>query len=211
MKILIGCERSGVVRNAFRSLGYDAYSCDLVDSEDGSRYHLKCDIRKILADGWRAAIFFPDCTYLNAAGLHWNKRGRGSEKTDSAIDFVKLLMSAPIQSYALENPVGCIGTRIRPADQYIQPYEYGHDASKRTGLWLKDTPLLAADPKEFYPPRLVEYGGKTVPRWGNQTDSGQNRLGPDEGRAMARARTYEGVAKAMAKQWGAAWEERFEI
>lgn len=204
MRILIGCERSGIVRDAFRARGYDAWSCDLVESED-NRYHFKCDIREIIHMGFFAAIYFPDCTYLNAAGLHWNLRGRGTEKTDAAIDFVKFLMKSPIQCWGLENPVGCIGTRIRPADQYIQPYEYGHDASKRTGLWLRNTPKLIADPKDFYPPRLVDQGGKLLPRWGNQTDSGQNRLGPDDGRAMARAKTYEGVAAAMAEQWGAAW------
>lgn len=142
-------------------------------------------------------IAHPDCTYLCSSGLHWNKRVPGRQAmTEKALDFVRELLDAPIPRIALENPVGCISTRIRPPDQFIQPYEYGHDASKRTGLWLKNLPLL--QPTRYVEPRIVN--GR--PRWGNQTDSGQNKLGPSEDRWKERARTYSGWAAAMADQWG---------
>ncbi len=195
MRILIACERSGVVRDAFLRRGHDAWSCDLVPSESPGP-HLICDVMTILKDGWERLIVHPDCTYLCSSGLHWNNRGRGWEKTEAALEFVRRLLDAPIDQICLENPTGCIGTRIRPADQYIQPYEFGEDASKKTGLWLKNLPLLV--PTKYIQPRIVN--GK--PRWSNQTDSGQNRLGPSEKRAMERARTYPGIAEAMATQWG---------
>jgi len=196
MKVLIACEHSGVVRDAFTAAGHDATSCDLLPTEAPGQ-HYQGDVRDILADRWDLMIAHPDCTYLCSSGLHWNKRVPGrAEKTEAAIDFVKELLQADIQRIAVENPVGCIGTRIRKADQYIQPYEYGHDASKRTGLWLKNLPLLRQT--GFIEPRMVD--GK--PRWGNQTDSGQNKLGPSDDRWKERAKTYVGIAKAFASQWG---------
>jgi hypothetical protein len=116
------------------------------------------------------------------------------------LEFVRKLLDAPIPRIALENPVGRIGTQIRPATQFIQPYQFGEDASKRTGLWLKNLPPLQ-ETKRF-PGRWVTYNNKLVERWSNQTDSGQNRLGPSETRSADRARTYLGIANAMAKQWG---------
>lgn len=112
-------------------------SCDLLPT-DKPGPHYQGDVRGILGDGWDLMIAHPDCTYLCSSGLHWNNRGRGWEKTEAALDFVRLLMAAPIEKIAIENPMGCIGTKIRKADQYIQPYQFGHDASKRTGLWLKN-------------------------------------------------------------------------
>ena len=197
MRVLVGCEESGVVRSAFRAHGHDAWSCDLLPAADESEYHMQCDVLEVLDDDWQLGIFHPDCTFLAASGLHWNTRIPGREaKTEEALAFVRQLLDAPIERIALENPVGRIGTAIRPADQYIQPHEYGHDASKRTGLWLKNLPLL--EPTEHVAPRIVN--GR--PRWGNQTDSGQNRLGPSEDRWKLRSRTYEGIAAAMAQQWG---------
>ena len=185
------------MRRAFRALGHDAWSCDLLPAEDGSRYHLQCDVREVIDRGWDLMIAHPDCTYLCNSGRHWNKRVPGREaKTDEALAFVRMLMAAPVPQIAVENPVGRIGTAIRPADQYIQPHEYGHDASKRTGLWLKNLPCLK--PTAHVPPRIVN--GKK--RWANQTDSGQNKLAPSENRWMDRARTYSGWADAMAHQWG---------
>jgi hypothetical protein len=126
-----------------------------------------------------------------------------AELTEEALDFVRKIMALPVERIAIENPMGCISTRIRPADQYIQPYEFGDDASKKTGLWLKNLPLLVADPKDRVQGRLVTLpNGKTVERWANQTDSGQNRLGPGEDRWKERSRTYMGIANAMALQWG---------
>jgi hypothetical protein len=146
--------------------------------------------------GWDLAIFHPPCTYLTSSGLHWNKRVPGREqKTQESLDFVKALLAAPIPMIALENPIGRIGTAIRPADQVIQPYEYGHDASKATCLWLKGLPPLR--PTQWVSPRIVN--GKK--RWGNQTDTGQNKLGPSEDRWKIRSYTYPGIATAMAEQW----------
>jgi len=226
MKVLVACEYSGRVREAFRSLGYEAWSCDLLPAEDGSRYHFQCDVRDVLGFGWDLMIAHPDCTYLCSSGLHWNKRGimvdgrPRSELTEDALDFVRMLMDAPIPRIAIENPIGCISSRIRKPDQIIQPYEYGDDASKATCLWLKGLPKLR--PTKYVAPRMVcgcghvfydfvgdKYGcancggeHKALPRWANQTDSGQNKLGPSEDRWKERARTYQGWADAMASQWG---------
>ena len=196
MRVLIACEYSGTVRDAFIAAGHDAMSCDLLPTEKQGP-HYQGDVRDVLNDGWDLMIAHPDCTYLCSSGLHWNKRVPGrADKTEAALEFVRLLMDAPIPKIAIENPMGCIGTRIRKADCYIHPYEFGHDASKKTGLWLKGLPPLK--PTQKVEPRWVE--GK--PRWANQTDSGQNRLGPSEDRWKERARTYSGWAEAMANQWG---------
>lgn len=201
MKVLVACEYSGRVRDAFRDRGHEAMSCDLLPTEEPGPHH-QGDVREVLDDGWDLMIAHPDCTYLCSSGLHWNTRGTlvggrpRADLTEEALDFVRLLLNAPIARIALENPVGCISTRIRKPDQYIQPHEYGHDASKKTGLWLRNLPLLK--PTKHIPPRMVN--GKS--RWGNQTDSGQNKLGPSENRWKERARTYQGWADAFADQWG---------
>ena len=196
MKVLVGCEYSGRVRNAFREAGHDAWSCDLLPSEDDSPFHIQGDVLPLLNQGWDLGIFHPPCTYLAVSGLHWNKRDPArAAKTEEALDFVRTLMSAPIERIAVENPVSCISSRIRKPDQIIQPYEFGEDASKKTCLWLKNLDLLT--PTQMVAPRLVD--GK--PRWSNQTGSGQNRLGPSEDRWKERSRTFAGVAKAMAEQW----------
>lgn len=200
-RVLIGCERSGVVRSAFRALGFDAWSCDIVPADDGGE-HITGNVETILGDRWDLLVIHPPCTYLCSSGLHWNTRPEGiaidrARRTEEALEFVRRIMAAPIEYIAIENPVGCIGTRIRPADQYFHPYQFGHDASKKTGLWLTNLPHL--QPTDFVAPRMVD--GK--PRWGNQTDSGQNKLGPSEDRATIRSETYSGVAQAMADQWGA--------
>lgn len=208
MRVLVACEFSGVVREAFRKKGHDAWSCDLLPSTDDSPFHLRGDVLAYLPRGnwgsfyppkpeWDLMIAFPPCTYLCGSGLHWNTRRPGrAEKTEEALDFVRTLLECNIEKIALENPVGCISTRIRKPDQTIQPYEFGHDASKKTCLWLKN--LLKLQPTKMVPPRMVN--GK--PRWANQTDSGQNRLGPSEDRWALRSITYQGIADAMAEQWG---------
>ncbi len=192
MKVLIGCERSGVVRDAFLARGHDAWSCDLVDTEKPGP-HIKADILTVLDDNWDLGIFHPDCTYLAVSGLHWNSRRPGrQEKTEASLRFIQRLMDCKIP-YALENPIGCISTRIRKPDQIIQPWQFGEDASKATCLWLKNLPLLKHT--------NVLPGGRKARRV-NQTPSGQNKLGPSPDRAMLRARTYQGIADAMADQWG---------
>jgi hypothetical protein len=195
-RLLVACEFSGVVREAFRARGWDAWSCDLLPAFDGSQHHLQCDVMSVLGRQWDMMIAHPPCTYLCASGLHWNKRGRGNSLTEEALTFVQDLIWSRIERICIENPVGAIGSRIRPGDQYIQPYQFGHDASKRTGLWLTNLPLLV--PTHYVPGRLVN--GKR--RWANQTDSGQNRLGPSADRWAERSVTYAGIAKAMAEQWG---------
>ena len=199
MRILVACEFSGRVRDAFIKQGHDAISCDLLPSISNEGPHYQGDIRDLLysGGGYDLMIAHPPCTYLCSSGLHWNKRIPGrQEKTEEAIRFVEELLSAPIPHIALENPVGCLSSRIRKPDQIIQPYEFGEDASKATCLWLKNLPKLI--PTRYIEPRIVK--GKL--RWANQTDSGQNKLPPTADRWAKRSITYQGIADAMADQWG---------
>lgn len=226
MKVLIACERFGVIRDAFIKAGHDAMSCDLVDTLAPGP-HYTGDVRDVLSEDWDLMIAHPDCTYLTNSAAWAYKDGPyhqavkpgtlvGAERRAArvdALDFVRLLMSAPIPRIAIENPIGA----IRKPDQIIQPYEYGDDASKATCLWLKGLPKLV--PTKFVEPRLIcsscgeafTYGqhkcpecssGGYRPRWSNQTDSGQNKLSPSTDRAMERAKTYQGWADAMDRQWG---------
>jgi len=218
VRILIACEYSGRVRDAFILGGHDALSCDLLPT-DVPGPHYQGDVRDVIDAGWDMMIAHPPCTYLTSAGLHWNGRTPGrAEKTDEALDFVRFLLDAPIPKIALENPVGCISTRIRKPTQTIQPWQFGEDASKATCLWLKGlTPLL---PTAYVEPRMVCCGNvlpegvgkhgcpncngdnKALPRWSNQTNSGQNKLPPSDDRWKIRSETYLGIAQAMADQWG---------
>lgn len=198
MRVLIACEYSGAVRDAFRERGHDAVSCDLLPS-DVPGPHYQGDVLDILGDGWDLLIAHPPCTYLAVSGIHWNRRIPGrAERTEEALAFVRELLAAPIGRIALENPVSIISSRIRKPDQIIQPWQFGHDASKATCLWLRNLPLLVPTGPEIAP-RIVD--GK--PRWANQTDSGQNRLPPSADRWKIRSETYSGIAAAMAEQWGA--------
>jgi len=198
MKILIGCECSGVVRRAFRKRGHDAWSCDLLPAEDDQQFHLQDDVLNVTGLGWDLGIFHPPCRYLSSSGLHWNKRRPERTKlTEYALEFVVKLMNCAIPKIALENPVGCISSRIRKPDQIIQPYQFGDDASKQTCLWLVNLPKLVGT--KYVEPRIVN--GKK--RWSNQTDSGQNKLGPSDTRQTERSRTYDGIADAMSSQWSA--------
>lgn len=193
MKVLVACEFSGTVRDAFISMGHRAMSCDLLPS-DTPGPHYCGDVRDVIDIGWDLMIAHPPCTYLAVSGLHWNKRRPERAKlTEEALDFVRLLLDAPIPRIALENPVGCISSRIRKPDQIIQPWQFGHDASKATCLWLKGLPLLQHT--EVLP------GGRQARR-ANQTASGQNKLPPSADRWKLRSLTYPGIAKAMAEQWG---------
>lgn len=210
MRVLVACEFSGIVREAFRRRGHDAWSCDLLPSEITGQ-HIQGDVLEILEDGWDMLIAFPPCTYLCSSGLHWNKRVPGREQqTHEAVLFVLNLMGDgfiphEITKVALENPVGCISTKYRKPDQTIQPWQFGHPESKRTCLWLKGLPLLK--PTDVLPPR----NGNVNRGWDNQTPSGQNKLGPSETRAMERSRTYQGIADAMADQWGKLSAEEIQL
>lgn len=200
MNVLVACEFSGIVRDAFRARGHQAYSCDLFTAAGpDSQYHLETDVRLVLNERfpWDLMIAHPPCTYLCSSGLHWNKRRpERAAYTEQALEFVQLLLDANVPKICLENPIGCISTRIRKPDQIIHPYEFGHNAAKATCLWLKGLPPL--QPTVRVSGRLVD--GKE--RWFNQCDSGQNRLGPSAARSNLRATTYKGIADAMAEQWG---------
>jgi hypothetical protein len=219
MRVLVGCERFGRVREAFLHRGHDAWSCDIEDACPPSNRHIKGDVRAILGDGWDFAIFHPDCTYLtNSAawafrdpdytkypGVGYHQKIKPDtlvgearrEARRQAVEFVYELRDAPIRRKVIENPRGYLSTVWRVPDQTIQPNEFGDDASKATCLWFEgDVPQLI--PTKQIEPRWVN--GR--PRWANQTDSGQNRLSPADGRAMERAATYPGVADAFAEQWG---------
>lgn len=196
MRVLVACEYSGRVRDAFRALGHDAMSCDMLPTE-AEGPHYQGDVRDVLNDGWGLMIAHPPCTYLSVSGMHWTTRGkRDPQLTEDALDFVRLLMDASIPRIAIENPVSVISSRIRPPDQIVNPYQFGEDASKKTCLWLKGLPLLR--PTAFVEPRMID--GK--PRWGNQCDSGQNKLAPSADRWKDRSRTYAGISAAFASQWG---------
>jgi hypothetical protein len=196
MKVLIACEYSGTVRDAFIAAGHDAMSCDLLPSDAPGPHYLG-DVRDVLGDGWDLMIAHPPCTYLAVSGMHRTARGlRDPQLTEDALDFVRLLLAAPVPRIAVENPVSVISTRIRRPDQIVQPWQFGHDASKTTCLWLHGLPALR--PTQIVEPRIVD-GRK---RWGNQTDTGQNRLSPSPDRWKLRSATFPGIAAAMAAQWG---------
>lgn len=189
MRVLVACEFSGIVRDAFAALGHDAWSCDLLPTERPGN-HIQGDVLAILDGGWDLMIAHPPCTYLASSGLHWNKRRpERTAKTEEALEFIRQLLAAPIPRIALENPIGCISSRIRKPDQIIQPWQFGEDASKATCLWLKG---LA---------KLEPTGIVSKARYANQTASGQNRLSPSPDRWKERSRTYQGIADAMAAQW----------
>jgi hypothetical protein len=189
----VACEFSGAVRDAFRALGHDAWSCDLLPAEAPGP-HIQGDVLQALGEGWDLMIAHPPCTYLASSGLHWNtRRPERAALTEEALAFVLALADAPIPRIAVENPIGCLSTRWRKPDQIIQPWQFGHDASKATCLWLKGLPPL--QPTDVLP------GGRTARR-ANQTASGQNRLGPSPTRWKERSVTYAGIARAMAEQWG---------
>jgi len=188
MRVLIGCERSGIVRDAFRKLGHDAWSCDVLDAETPSPFHIKDDVLNHLNDGWDLAGFHPNCQNLCVSGARYFKDKKDVQERD--LLFVKTLLDADIPRIYLENPVGVISTRIRKPDQIVQPWMFGHEESKATCLWLKNLPKLV-------PTQIMEIRNK------NLTPSGQNKLGPSADRAYLRARTYPGIAWAMSIQWSA--------
>lgn len=208
MKVLVGCEYSGRVREAFRKRGHAAISCDLLPAEDGSPNHYQGDVFHMLdTHQWDLVILHPPCTRLTVSGQWYVKRSPAAQvEQEQAIAFTeRLWFYAMLRSKAVvvENPVGILSTQsmMGKPTQIIQPYDFGEDASKKTCLWLCNAPPL--EPTKRIPGRLVTLpSGKTVERWSNQTDSGQNRLPPSPDRWKERSRTYQGIADAMAEQWG---------
>lgn len=186
MKVLIACEYSGVVRRAFREKGHDAYSCDLLPAEDGSEFHIQDYVENYLYNGWDLMIAHPPCTHLAVSGARWFKDKEVEQR--EALNFVKLLLAAPINKIAIENPISIISSRIRKPDQIIHPWMFGNPYSKSTCLWLKNLPKLEptniVDKGEF-----VIHGGKKLPKWYSN-------------RELKRDKTFQGIANAMADQWG---------
>lgn len=224
MKVLVACEYSGRVRDAFIKEGHHAMSCDLLPSESDKGSHYQGNVFDVIDGGWDLMIAHPPCTYLTCSaewayndpnfdkypniGYHQKiKPGTlvGAERRQArteAIDFVTALYNSNIPMVAIENPVGVLSREFKEPDQFIQPYEYGDDGSKKTCLWLKGLPTL--NPTGLYPPRLAKTkdGRGYAFRWGNQTDSGQNKESPGEDRWKIRSTTWQGWADAMASQWG---------
>ena len=183
MRVLVACEFSGVVREAFRKRGHNAVSCDLLPTEDNSPNHLQEDVHNVLRFArWDLMIAHPPCTHLAVSGARWFKEKR--QEQEEALQFVKFLLNAKVEKIALENPIGIISTRIRKPDQIIQPWQFGHGETKVMCLWLKNLPLLK-------PIKIVE--GRT-PR--------VHYASPGPNRWKERSRTLEGIADAMAEQWG---------
>jgi hypothetical protein len=192
MKVLIACEFSGIVRQAFRNKGHDAWSCDLLPVEDKSKFHYQKDVLNILEDGWDLMISHPPCTHLAISGARWFKDKEKEQK--EAIDFFMKLVNARIPKICVENPICIMSSKYRKPDQIIQPWQFGESFQKTTCLWLKNLPKLI-------PTKIVDKGdfhitksGKKLPKWYN--------LPPSKDRWKERSRFFIGIAKAMADQWG---------
>ena len=185
MRVLVACEFSGTVRDAFIRAGHDAMSCDLLPTESAGP-HYRGDVRDVLGDGWVLMIAHPPCTWLTVAGSRWFK-GREAEQ-EEALAFVRLLLDAQMPMIALENPIGVISTRIRKPDQIIQPWQFGHGETKATCLWLKGLPKLK-------PTNIVDGRNARI-----------HKMPPSPDRWKERSKTYPGIAAAMAEQWGTVME-----
>ena len=192
MRILVACEVSGAVRDAFRVLGHDAWSCDILPSD--SLYHIQGDALDVIGGGWDMMIGHPPCTDLAVSGARWFKQKIADGRQQRAIEFARRLWEAPIPLIALENPVSVLASAIRPSDQTIHPWMFGDAFSKATCLWLKGltplTPTKIVDKGD----RITYASGKSLPAW-------YANLSPSN-RASLRSKTFPGIANAMASQWG---------
>lgn len=183
MRVLVACEFSGIVRDAFLALGHDATSCDLLPAEREGP-HIQGDVLAVLGAGWDLLVAHPPCTHLAVSGARYFAAKRADGRQQEALDFVRALLAAPIPHIALENPVSIISTAIRRPDQIIQPWQFGHGEVKATCLWLKNLPRLT-------PTHVV--AGRNPKVW---------RMAPSPTRWRERSRTCPGIAEAMARQWG---------
>lgn len=190
MKVLIACEFSGVVREAFRKRGHDAWSCDLLPALDESEYHIQGDVLKVLEQEWDLMVAHPPCTHLAVSGARWFKDKEKEQK--EALDFVRKLLAAPVDKIALENPISIISTKIRKPDQIIQPWMFGHMETKATCLWLKNLPPLK-ETNNVYNEMM-----KLPKKERNKI----HYMSPSKDRGHLRSITYQGIADAMAEQWG---------
>lgn len=185
MRVLVACEESQAVCKAFRTRGHEAYSCDIQDCSGGHpEWHIKGDVLEQLDKGWDMMIAHPPCTHLAVSGARHFAKKRADGSQQAALEFVKTLLAAPIEKIALENPVSIISTQIRKPDQIIQPWQFGHGETKATCLWLKNLPLLC-------PTNVVEGRAPRI-----------HHMPPSPNRSRERSKTYEGIAAAMADQWG---------
>lgn len=183
MKVLVACEFSGIVREAFRARGHDAWSCDLLPSDDNSSYHYEDDVSHILAwSDWDLIIAHPPCTHLAVSGARWFKDKMTEQKT--AIDFFMRFVNHSCKKIAIENPVSIMSTQYRRPDQIVQPWQFGHGETKATCLWLKNLPNLI-------PTKIVEGREQRI-----------HKMPPSKNRSKLRSITYQGIAEAMAEQWG---------
>lgn len=207
MRVLVACEESQTVTKAFRELGHDAYSCDILPCSGGHpEWHFQQDVFEVIDNhDWDLMVAHPPCTYLTVSGNRWftNKDGSRNEeryqKRDEALSFIRRLMGADIDKIAIENPVGFISTFIRKPDQTIQPYMFGDEASKKTCLWLKNLPNLEPTNIVGKGERKYFKSGKSHPKW--YADALENAKTPQERRTL-RSKTFPGIAKAIAEQWG---------
>lgn len=207
MKILVACEESQAVTKEFRKLGHEAYSCDLLDCSGGyPEWHLKKDVTEVLKEKWDMIIAFPPCTYLTVTGNRWfniekygDKAVQRHKDKKEAIKFFMLFANANCDRISIENPIGTMSTEWRRPDQIIHPYYFGDPERKNTCLWLKGLPLLTHDKKDHVKPNIVVYknGKGTDSKWHMDT----LKL-PAKERSIVRSKTFQGIAKAMAGQWG---------
>ena len=196
MKVLVACEYSGIVRDAFTAMGHDAWSCDILPTESPGN-HIQGDVLEVLDQRWDLMVAHPPCTHLSVSSARWFTEGHKPWQLQyDALDFVRALMNAPIPRICIENPVSVISSKIRKPEQIIQPYQFGHDAQKTTCLWLKNLPCL--EPTDILPkPGYVTTpSGKKWPKWFFETS-----LISHKERGKVRSRFWTGIAKAMAEQW----------
>lgn len=204
MKILVACEESQTVTKAFRALGHEAYSCDILPCSGGHpEWHIQGDVTLELPKPWDMVLAFPPCTHLAVSGAAHFAKKRADGRQQQGIDFFMLFARLDhVPKVAIENPIGIMSKLWRKPDQIIQPYDFGEDASKNTCLWLKGLPPLVGTKR--IPGRIVQTpSGKFVERWANQCDNyGHDKTSPSPERSRIRSKTYDGIASAMARQWG---------
>lgn len=192
MRVLIGCESSGAVREAFRRRGHDAWSCDILPADDASPHHLQCDVRTVFSEGWDLGLFHPPCTHLAVSGAAHFEAKRADGRQQAAIEFFMECAEAPIPRVGVENPVCIMSSVWREPDQIIQPHEFGHPEFKTTCLWLKGLPVLRATKRLPIPERdSAEWVA-----WNRV-----HRMPPSADRWKLRSKTYSGIAEAFADQW----------
>lgn len=194
MRVLIACEESQAVCKEFRKRGHEAYSCDILPYSGGHpEWHIQDDVLKVINDGWDMMIAFPPCTHLAVSGARWFPEKRKDGRQRGAIKFFMQMINAPIEKIAVENPIGIMSSIYRKPDQIIQPWMFGHGETKATCLWLKNLPPLIHTPVNTLFENATHVSGRENRIW---------KMPPSEERSKLRSKTFPGIAKSMAKQWG---------